>query len=112
MLKIDSQNSFMKNRKGSYLRGPPPYQWYSIATANIYGLIDEVENTTWRTDRSSFATKNWAKLLKTRDQRWICFSKLVTLVYKPKEVIVDWFVLRKHLSPFFEIRFNFPDICI
>ena len=29
----------------------------STSTANLHGLIDEVENGTWRTDKSSFALK-------------------------------------------------------
>ena len=112
MLKIDNQNSFMKNRKGSYLRGPPLSQWSSRSAANLHGLIDEVENATWRNDRSSFATKNWAKLLKNGAQRWICFSKYVIPVYKHKYFIVYWFIVRKHLSPFFVIHFPFLEICI
>ena len=46
MLKIHSQNSFIKNRKGSYLRGPTLSQWSSTAAANLHGLIDEVEMPT------------------------------------------------------------------
>ena len=54
----------IENRKISYFDGESPYlkkySWSSNSSksaANIHGLIDEVENATWRTDRSSFATK-------------------------------------------------------
>ena len=56
--------------------------------------------------------KNWARLLKNGAHIWIRFSKYVTHVYKLKEVIVYWFVLRKILSQLFDIHFHFPDICI
>ena len=32
---------------------------YTTSAANIHGLIVEVENATWRTNRSSFAPKIW-----------------------------------------------------
>ena len=49
--------------------------------------------------------ENWA-------QRWIWFSKYVTPMYKPKDFFVDWFFLRKNLSPFFGIHFHLLEIYI
>jgi hypothetical protein len=45
-------------------------------------------------------------------QRLTHISQTKTVVYKMKEVSVYWFVVRKNLSQFFEIRFHFPGICI
>ena len=59
-----------------------------------------------------FFPKHLAKLLKTGAQIWIWSFKYVTPVYKPKEVFVYWFVLRKTFSQVFEIHFHFPNICI
>jgi hypothetical protein len=37
-------------------------------------------------------------------------SQIKPAGYKMEEAFVDWFVLRKNLSQFFEIRFHFPRI--
>ena len=39
-----------------FLSGP---ENSSTSAANLHGLIDEVENATWRTDMSSFSLKIW-----------------------------------------------------
>jgi hypothetical protein len=45
-------------------------------------------------------------------QRFTHISLTKTAVYKLEEAFVDWFVVRKNLSQFFEIRFHLPGICI
>jgi hypothetical protein len=39
-------------------------------------------------------------------------SLIKTVVYKMEEAIVYWFVVRKIVCRFFDIRFHFPGICI
>jgi hypothetical protein len=39
-------------------------------------------------------------------------SPIKIVVYKLEEYFVYWFVLRKNLSHFFDIRFHLPGICI
>ena len=45
-------------------------------------------------------------------QRWICFFKYVTPVYKLKAIFLHWFVVRKSLSQVLEVRFHLPETCI
>ena len=92
----------------------PPTKYYNMHYK--YGEIKILPNTKDNNQLQSISKTayhiNWARLLETGAQRWIRFSKYVTLVCKLKEVIVYCFVVRKNLSHLFKIHFNFPEIFI
>ena len=88
--------------------------WYlnsSTSAANLHGLIDEVENATWRTDKSSFSLKIWPNCWKLGLRDGFGPSNLWHLCINWKRFLYIVFLSAKPLS-FFENHFHFLDIYI
>ena len=80
----------------------------STSATNLHGLIDEVKNATWRTDRSSFAPKIWPNCWKRGLRDGFVSPNMWHLGIKWKRFLYIIFLWEKTYINFLELIFICP----